>query len=737
MGKFRRNRVRGGKFMSLRARLFWLLGRLRVQFTLYVAAILVAFTALVLAINWYSQEQIVLDRLDAHVEYVADLTAMLVKYDVGKEDPSALSTLLSKIVELEKAMAVAVISPEGDVLAAARGSETSGSLGISSNKVVNASPWPVSDTWLESAYLFAATPIVAGDYPSATVHIARSLSRPGTQPGASILENAEFGTEASSLQQILTVNALIGLAIFALAIPLAGFLMNRATRGISDVTDAALRAAQGDLDVTLPVSGSGEVVELQNSFRTMQEELKKNIREIETLAYTDSVTGLANRARFQARLNALLALGEFTNGAVLLVDLDNFKVVNDTHGHKFGDIVLRHVSQHLERIVRETCVEELNADYMVARFVGDGFVVFVGVREKEPVWQDFANKLIDGLEETCEIDGKRIHVACSIGIAAFDGTDVSVEQLLQQADLAMYAAKQHGRRQAQSFSNEIMVAADRRAKLESSLRRAIQNNELSVSYQPKVSCLTREIIGAEALVRWRDPTYGDVEPTEFIPIAEDSGLIVDIDSFVLRQSLSDFSRLHASGIPLTIAVNVSAQKLQRVDFVSTISEALAYYDFRPEYLEIELTESEAIVTSELREDPMQELRKCGVRFAIDDFGTGFSSLSRLPSFQFDTLKIDKSFVARLADDRSNQAIIHLVLSLARSLNLEVVAEGVEREEDFLILQKEGSHIAQGFLWGPALPFAEFEKQVRSSTATSLPRENDVAVLERRTSRALA
>jgi methyl-accepting chemotaxis protein len=269
--------------------LSWFLGRLRIQFTLYVAAILVAFTAVVLAINWQSQEQIVLDRLEAHVGYVADLTAILVQEKLEDGDASALASVLNEIVELEDAMAVAVVAPDGIVQASERGVATSPSLIVPSGTILTGSPWPNSSSRSDAEYIFAMAPVRVGDSVVATVHLARALLRSGTQPGSSILSNAEFGAEASSLQQIITRNVLIGLGMFALAIPLAGFLMNRATRGISDVTDAARQAAEGNLDVVLATSGSGEVVELQTSFRKMQEELKTNIREIETLAYTDSV----------------------------------------------------------------------------------------------------------------------------------------------------------------------------------------------------------------------------------------------------------------------------------------------------------------------------------------------------------------------------------------------------------------------------------------------------------------
>ena len=303
----------------------------------------------------------------------------------------------------------------------------------------------------------------------------------------------------------------------------------------------------------------------------------------------------------------------------------------------------------------------------------------------------------------------RINIGCSIGIAPIDKGGRSPTQLLQQVDLAMYSAKNDGRRRARFSSAEIRAAAKRNASLESDLHDAIRTDTLLVYYQSKIRCDTHAIAGAEALLRWPHPTEGFISPSEFIPIAEGSGLIADIGNRVLAQSLNEFRRLYDEGIDLSLA----ALQLQRADFVASVVGALTGSRFPPDRLELELTESTAILASERPDQLMAPLRELGVRFAIDDFGTGHSSLGRLPSLPFDILKIDQSFIADLADSADKQTIVRTVTSLAHGLGLEIVAEGVEREEDYLILRECRVHLAQGFLWSPALPFAEFAALVRA------------------------
>ncbi len=681
----------------------WFLGRLRVQFTLYIAALLVIFTALVLAFNWRGQEEIVLDRLDANVSYVAAMTAILAGDRLQEGDVAGLTVIVGEIVELEDAMSIAILSPDGQILVEGRGLATAEDFRAS----------PDAPLGVQADRINAAADVIVGGAIVAQICISRALQMPGAAAGGSILGNAAFGEEAASFHAVLERNLLIGLIMFVLAIPLAAFFINRTTRGISSVTKAANQMAAGDLDVEIPQSGTGEVAELQNSFRVMQTELRDNIGKIEALAYTDGITGLANRARFQQALEGTFRGDHVAAGAVLMIDLDHFKGVNDAHGHRFGDRVLAAVGTRLASLIATEGAEIGIHNRILARFGGDGFALLVRGAVDRQALERLSDGIIRGLEEPFQIAGMRINIGCSIGIAPIDKGARSPTQLLQQVDLAMYSAKNDGRRRARFFSAEIRAAAKRNASLESDLRDAIRTDALLVYYQPKIRCDTLAIAGAEALLRWRHPTEGFISPSEFIPIAEGSGLIADTGNRVLAQSLNEFRRLYDEGIDLSLAVNVAALQLQRADFVASVVGALTGSRFPPDRLELELTESTAILASERPDQLMAPLRELGVRFAIDDFGTGHSSLGRLPSPPFDILKIDQSFIADLADSADKQTIVRTVTSLAHGLGLEIVAEGVEREEDYLILRECRVHLAQGFLWSPALPFAEFATLVRA------------------------
>lgn len=700
------------KFARIKRRL----GRLRVQFALYIAALLIVFTAAQLAVNWRGQEQIVLDRLEAHVGYVADLTAVLAADRLRNGDNAALSQIIEEIVELEDAMAIAIVDLNGEILVEGRGDA------IPADFVFQLQAMGVHEDLIDAG----ANVIVDGQI-VAFVHLSRTLRLPGSPAGQTILGNAAFGGEVESSRAILQRSALIGLAMFLLAIPLAILLINRATRGISAVTRAANRASSGDLTVEIPQSGSGEVAELQTAFRTMQSAVLTSIGEIEKLAFVDRVTGLANRARFEEDLSAALSDNGLDGGALLMIDVDHFKGVNDSHGHQFGDALLKAAGSRLAAFVEDEGVKSGIKVTSLACFSADEFTLLIRCRVGGEMVRLFAEGVVALMEEPFEIDGVRINIGCSVGVALVeDGAEDAVE-LLRQADLAMYAAKADGRRRAKVYTADVKSAATRRASIESDLRHAIRSGSLKVFYQPVLDCRTLTIKGAEALVRWNHPTKGPIPPSEFVPIAEASGLVIDIGSFVLSRSLADFRALSDEGHVLSLAVNVAAMELQKPDFASSIVAALDRWGFPANCLELELTESTALVASDRPREVIAPLQKVGVKFAIDDFGTGYSSLGRLPGLGFDILKIDQSFVGGLAGNADNQTIVRLVTSLANSLGMEIVAEGVEQEEDFLALSEYGVQYSQGFMWSPALPFAEFAELVRMFRATSDQADPDQSV----------
>ena len=681
----------------------WFFGRLRVQFTIYVAALLLVLTGLMLAVNWRGQETIVLDRLTAHVQYVADLTADLAAERLDRGNVTEVARVIDDIVELENAMAIALREVDGAVLAEALGTAAPSDL------------LDMDDPGVADDHIGANADVIVDGELIAIVYVARWLGA----GGMGILANAAFGDEVASSRAILQRSALTALALSLLAIPLAALLVRRATRGISVVTHAATNAASGNLSVEIPKTGTGEVVDLQDAFRGMQSALRHNIEEIESLAYVDSITGVANRTRFEQMLGAALIEGSLTGGAILMIDLDRFKGVNDTHGHQFGDAVLKAAAARIADIAKSAGI----GDWTLARFSADVFALMLVGPVDSPTAEKFAGEILARLEKPFKVRGIQVNIGCSIGVSLVEKT-TDAGALLQQADLALYSAKSEGRRAVRFYAAGVKAAAQRRAAIENDLREAIRVGALDVYYQPVLDTEAMSVIGAEALVRWKRPGGTFVEPSEFIPIAEESGLIGDIGKFVLKRGLTDFSRLHAEGRELSLAVNIAAAQIQREDFVETVAEALSEADFPPQSLELELTESTALLASSGPQSAIAQLRRLGVRFAIDDFGTGHSSLGRLPSLTFDTLKIDRSFVAELADNGDNQAIVRLIVSLAATLGLEIVAEGVEREEDHHILHGYGVQRVQGFLWCPALPLPEFTHLVQALSPALADTEKD-------------
>lgn len=682
-----------------------MLGRLRVQFTLYITLLLVAFTVLVLAFNWRGQTEIAIDRLQAHVDYVAELTARLAADLLSEGDQNSLPAIVADIVELEEALSITLLDVDGNEIVSAGGINLAAEIHPVGAEIA---PSPAT---LSEGYLHADAEITVDGARIGVVHIVRTVQTGATTLGGSILGGVA-AEEFASVREILVRNTIIGLVVFLFAIPVAALMIWRVTSGITAVTEAAGRIAAGDLEAELPRSGTGEVADLQAAFRTMQSRLRTNIERIETLAYVDTVTRLPNRSRFQILLEEAVASDESDGGALMMIDLDHFQGVNDTLGHTFGDAVLRAVAARIEAVLAGTAAEGRIGKWTLARFGGDEFVVLLLSKTDDTRLQELADAIVGAMDEALIVNGSSIHIGCSVGVAPFHGREDS-EEIVQRADLATYAAKHAGRRSARFFTPDLGVTAGRRAALENDLRDAIRAGDLTVYFQPIIDVGSGLIAGAEALVRWPHPKHGFVEPSEFIPIAEESGLIADIGEHVLELSLRSFRRLIEDGHTLTLSVNIAPAQLRREDFADIVGQALERNAFPPHLLELELTETTAMLLSDNPSRPMQRLRGNGVRFAIDDFGTGHSNLARLPRLKFDRLKIDRSFIDCVADNSDNRKIVTAIVTLARSLSLEVVAEGIEREADLMLVRDLGIEFAQGFLWCPALPFDDYAALVNA------------------------
>jgi diguanylate cyclase (GGDEF)-like protein len=424
-------------------------------------------------------------------------------------------------------------------------------------------------------------------------------------------------------------------------------------------------------------------------------------------AHFDGLTGLPNRELFRDRLNQelLRAAREKKIVAVLFIDLDRFKLVNDSTGHTAGDRLLC--------IAAERIVASVGESDTVARLGGDEFTVLLTAIEDTDAAARAADAILKRLAEPYMLDGVQHFLSASIGIACAPVDGQTTEKLLMSADMAMYRAKANERGSYAFFEEQMNTAATQRVQLEAQLRRAIEGGELQLHYQPQVQLLTGRIVAAEALVRWRHPTLGLVSPGHFIPLAEDSGLILQIGDWVVREALRQFNEWRESDIGLShIAVNVSTRQLRSVDFADRMLRALDVSQTPGQCLEIEITESGLMENVDNVVHRLLKLRARCVRVAIDDFGTGYSSLYYLRDLPFDAIKIDRSFLRNL-NAPDGAAIADAVIAMAHALGKQVVAEGVEQPSQLAYLRSHGCDLAQGYHFGPPVPAADFETLVRN------------------------
>ncbi|MGO6984247.1 putative bifunctional diguanylate cyclase/phosphodiesterase [Rhizobium leguminosarum] len=431
-------------------------------------------------------------------------------------------------------------------------------------------------------------------------------------------------------------------------------------------------------------------------------ELNASREKIHRMAFFDSLTSLPNRALFYERLGQLIigTLPHYRLGAVMMIDLDHFKTVNDTMGHPVGDDLLFQAARRLQEGVR--------GNDTVARLGGDEFAILLpGIRHGEEL-ANIANMLLETFNEPFDLNGKEVFVSCSIGIARYPDDSTDANDLVKYADSAMYSAKRSGRGSFRFYSKELTASAKNRLLLESELRRAIERGELEVHYQPKVLLGSGIMTGSEALLRWCHREMGMVPPATFIPIAEETGLIVDLGRWVLREACQTAAELNANGQPShKVAINFSSKQFQRPDLVAMVAEILAETVCRPAWIEIEITESLLLDEKNETLATLSTLRTMGISIAIDDFGTGYSALSYLARFPIDTLKIDRSFIN--SDDERSAELVKAILSIARCLGQSVIAEGVETVEQAAFLAANGCNAAQGFLFSKPVPKREILK----------------------------
>lgn len=561
------------------------------------------------------------------------------------------------------------------------------------------------------------------------------------------------GDLVAGIMPVVAPTFLVCLLVVLLSSYLTLTITRRLTAPLSRLARAADEVAAGKLTNTVQVEGSGEVREIAailngiisglSSYKTRMdvdhqllsmkveertsqltrrnEELNMAVKEVtETkdrlrkMAYYDSLTSLPNRRLFTEQLDLLLRLAHRNDEmlALLFLDLDNFKRINDSLGHSAGDLLLREVATRLSGCVRDSDVVAHYVDsgpkIDVSRLGGDEFTVVLNQLDCAESAGMVAQRLIQALSRPMLIEGHELVVTPSIGIAVAPRDASDVEGLLKAADTAMYHAKSSGKGSCLYYHSDMNAAGVERLQLEADLRRALERDEFVLHYQPQVDTRNGTVIGAEALVRWEHPERGMIPPFKFIPLAEEMGLIAELGDWVLREACRQMKEFEALGLKLPkVAVNVSALQFSPA-FIRRVQEVLLESELAPSKLELELTEGVVMDDGQGTLQALCELKEMGVSLSIDDFGTGYSSLSYLSRFPLDELKIDRSFVIEYDKSENDASLVVAIIAMARSMNLQLVAEGVETLEQYQFLTSNGAHVIQGYLFSKPVTADELQ-----------------------------
>ncbi len=521
---------------------------------------------------------------------------------------------------------------------------------------------------------------------------------------------------AASHRLGLVIMAITLLAIVLTAALLFAFLRHTLVKPILHLSNITKEFGRGNLTLEIDVASNDEVGELAQSFKDMRQNLQSSNEQIRYLAYHDHLTALPNRLMFNDYLEHSLGRARRASEtlALLYIDLDNFKRINDTLGHHAGDELLTLLAQRLRSSLRQEDYlarpESERETDTVARVGGDEFTIILPAIKSPYAGASVATRVLEMLSHPFSVGPHEIFITVSIGITTYPQDAQNAEALVKNADVAMYHAKEQGKNNYQYYSESMNVAALERLTLENRLRGALERDELLLHYQPLIYARTQRITGVEALIRWQHPELGLLPPAQFIPLAEESGLIVPIGKWVLRTACNQMKQWRDAGMSnLRMSVNLSNQQFRREPLNSVIEGTLVETGLPPEYLEVELTESTIMQSEKTAARMLTAIKKLGVRIALDDFGTGYSSLSYLRRFPIDTLKIDRSFVRDIASGQDDDAIISAIIAMAETLKLSVTAEGVETLQQFEFLRENRCNTIQGFLFSRPVPPEEIER----------------------------
>ncbi|MCX7570962.1 EAL domain-containing protein [Tumebacillus sp. DT12] len=526
---------------------------------------------------------------------------------------------------------------------------------------------------------------------------------------------ANYTRHATMERRLVALLAVAFFCCFVIIILTVRVIAIRRLQPLQQIEAYLARIAEGDFSTDLDVRENNELGWLARQISAMAAKLNLLIEEVNSkaqdaitqMAFYDDLTNLPNRRLFKRRLQAAMAEAELRGEmmAVMFLDLDRFKFVNDSLGHTTGDLLLQNVAKRLSGVLPEHAI--------LARMGGDEFTILLPKVEGDSDCVVVARSILDGFEIPLRFDNHEFRLSTSIGIAVYprDGEDDTT--LLKNADAAMYHAKESGRNNFQLYSRTMNATILEQLQLEQSLHQALELEEFVLYYQPQVNVYTGKMIGMEALIRWNHPEHGMISPALFIPIAENTGLIEPIGDWVLRRACRQLIEWQEAGLPpVCVAVNLSARQFQKQNFVEQIAEVLQETGLDPQYLELEVTESLAMTHADRAVSKLYELKHLGVKLSIDDFGTGYSSLNYLKRFPIDTLKIDRSFVGDITSNEGDATIVTTIIAMAHTLEMKVIAEGVENEEQLEFLYGQGCDQMQGYLFSPPRPAEEIEKMLR-------------------------
>jgi diguanylate cyclase (GGDEF)-like protein/PAS domain S-box-containing protein len=491
----------------------------------------------------------------------------------------------------------------------------------------------------------------------------------------------------------------------------------RALRGREQYYNIEIRNKTGEVSLfqikNIPITINGETTGIYGIGRNITQ-LKKNEEKITQLAYYDHDTGLLNKMRFTEKLEELLSRAKKKKRklAILFIDIDRFKIINDSLGHYAGDLILKELAERIQEV--------LPSGSLLGRFSGDKFSLAITKQVAIEEVMKTGTQILQNIAKPILMNNQEVFVSASIGVSWYPDDGLDEHTLLKNADIAVNRSKNNGGNQITFFSNEMNDEAMKRLKMESYLRKALKKNEFFLCYQPLIDLHTGEIYGSEALIRWNHPKLGHVSPAEFIPLAEETGLIEEIGDWVLRTACKQNKQWHDMGLgKLSVSVNVSAHQFQQKNFLAKVKKALEESGLPPEYLILELTESAMLRNIDYSISVMKSLQELGVKVSIDDFGTGYSSLSYLRNLPINTLKIDRSFIDKMDIETSDIAIVRAIITMSHGLQVKVVAEGVETKEQIELLRELNCHYAQGYYIHKPLLTEEFENVLRKTAAATL------------------